>query len=92
MKSNVVFRTKQFMIVHQYNNKYMIINTNKEFENGHTHVYGLEYAKLLVFILIEKKIKPKHLRLLKSKNFVMSLKRISDKDNDVKRIIDRSLK
>ena len=88
---NIVFRKKHFIIVHQYGNKYMIINTKKNFNNGHTHVYNLQYAKLLVFILLDGKIKNKrHKRLLKNKQFIESLNRISDYETQVKDIICRS--
>lgn len=89
-KYNVVFNKNSFIIIHQYQDKYMIVNTKKEFNEGHTHVYGLQYAKLIVMTLIDKKIKERHIRLLKNKNFIKSMERLTD-EQFVKRLIRRSL-
>lgn len=89
-ENNIVFRKRQFIIIHQYLDKYMIVNTNKEFKDGHTHVYGLPYAKVIVMTLVENRVKKRHLRLLKNKNFIESMKRISNEEK-VQKIIKRSL-
>ena len=88
---NVVFRAREFIIVKQYEDKYMVVNTKKDFKHGHTHINNLEYGKLMIFILIEKRIKnKKHKRLLKNKHFIESLYRISNSDEQVEKIIRRS--
>ena len=89
--NNIIFRCREYIIVKQYENKYMIINTKKEFKNGHTHINNLQYGKLMIFILVEKQIKNKrHLRLLHNKHFIESLYRIANNPEQVEKIIRRS--
>lgn len=87
--TNIVFRKKNYIIIHQFENKYLIINTDKDFNEGHTHVFGLAYAKLIVFTILDKKLKQKHIRMLKNKNFIKSLERLTSPEY-VDRIIRRT--
>lgn len=89
-KRKVIFNKKNFIIIHQYQDKYLIINTKKDFNEGHTHVYGSGYAKLLVMTILDKKLKTKHLRMLKNKNFWISMERLTD-EQFVDRVKRRSL-
>ena len=59
---NVVFSLKNFIIVKRYEDKYMVVNLDKKFKNGHTHVNNQQYAKLLVLVILEKKTKNKNER------------------------------
>ena len=87
---NVVFSLKNFIIVKQYEDKYMVVNLDKKFKNGHTHVNNLQYAKLLVLVILEKKIKnKKHQRLLKNERFKGSIVRLSSNEK-LQEIIRRS--
>lgn len=77
----IVMHRKQYIIIQKSYNNFIIVNKLKKFNKGHTHVKGFNYAKLLVYIMLDERIKcKKHLRLLDNKHFRQSIKRLSDSE------------
>ncbi|MCT8978667.1 hypothetical protein N4T77_18925 [Clostridium sp. CX1] len=66
---NQVYQKKEYVII-KVGNDFIVINKNKEFKNGHTHVKRFDIATLLIHLAINKQLP------IKSK-FVDSLVRIS---------------
>lgn len=67
-----VYSSKQFRI-YTADKEYIVLNINKPFENGHTHIADFNTAKYIVK-LARTLIIPKHL----SKYLTVSLIRISE--------------
>lgn len=81
-----VFQKKEYKVFHCIeNSNYIVINTKKQFEEGHTHVQHYNTAMYLVDCAIHKKI-PKKV----NRYFLVSLTRIS-KDTKYKERIQRIL-
>lgn len=66
-----VYTKKEFIIL-EVSRGYVIYNTNKKFENGHTHGRTFAYAKSLIDLAIRKKLPHS-----KDKQILISLERIS---------------
>lgn len=63
-------------VIHKKNNSYLVVNINKPFKDGHTHVERLDVAEILCKLAYRKQL-PKS----RSERFLESLIRISeDKD------------
>lgn len=63
-------------VIHKKNNSYLVVNINKPFKDGHTHVQKHDIAHIICKLAYRKQI-PKS----KNKRFLESLIRISeDKD------------
>lgn len=70
---NQVYKKEEFLVIPVSNN-FIIININKQFKQGHTHVKKIEIARLLIDLAINKK-------LPKNPYYVENLNRITnDKD------------
>ena len=76
-----VYSRKNYNIYKCKNGSYVVHNTKKPFEYGHTHVADVEIAKLLIKCAIKKRV-PDHL----SKYLKVSLLRIADDYRYVDRI------
>lgn len=88
----IVFHKKQYIIVQKSYTDFIVINKSKKFNKGHTHVKGINYAKLLVFIMLDGKITHnKHIRLLENKHFKQSIKRLSESEQIENRILKGTL-
>lgn len=72
---NRIYKKLEYNI-YQFDNEYIIHNTKKEFDYGHTHIKNFKTAKFLIDLSIHKSI-PHHLNLY----LLESLIRISD-DNE----------
>lgn len=70
---NEVYQKKNFSIVKIDKSGYIIINKNKDFEEGHTHLESFKTAKMIVNLALNKLI-PNHL----SQYLLISLIRISE--------------
>lgn len=84
----VVYHRKKYIIVQKSSSDFIIVNTEKNFDKGHTHVKGYNYARLIVNIMIDERIKyNKHIRLLDNKHFRQSIKRLSMDDKIANKIL-----
>ena len=72
MKDNVVYRFKSFKVIKKYNH-FLIINTRKPFEVGHTHVEG----DLDTCIAIIKTVYNEEEPMSRNIHFLTSLMRLS---------------
>lgn len=82
----VVFRKKEYIIYHNiHDSNYIVYNTKKMWDEGHTHIHRLQQAHYLVDCCVKKKV-PNRV----NKYFLISLIRIS-KDDKYKRLIQQKL-
>lgn len=70
---NEVYQKKNFSIIKIDRSGYIVINKNKDFEEGHTHLKSFKTAKMIVDLALNKLI-PNHL----SQYLLISLIRISE--------------
>ena len=70
--SRKIFQRKEYSI-YRCDYGYVIHNTNKKFENGHTHVNNFYKAKILVIMAIKREIDSKL-----TKHDIESLMRITN--------------
>lgn len=66
---NQIYKKENYIVVPVSNN-YLVININKVFKEGHTHVKSIGVARLLIDLSLEK-------RLPNNPHFVDNLTRIS---------------
>jgi hypothetical protein len=87
---NQLYKKDEY-IIFPVGGSYIVCNTRKVFENGHTHVKRIDIGKLLISLVIEKKLpKNPHLvdnliRIADDKNYIEQLKEfketiVTDKD------------
>lgn len=77
---NRVFKKKSYN-VYGFDDGYVIHNTDKRFEEGHTHIKNFKTAKFLIDLAIHKSI-PHHL----NEYFLVSLMRISTDAEYIRKI------
>ena len=75
-----VYAKKNFSII-DMDEGYIVINKNKKFKSGHTHVRNFKTAKYLVDMVLHKRM-PNHLPVY----LLVSLKRISDDEAYIRKI------
>lgn len=68
-----VYKKAYFNVYSDYNGEYIIHNTKKEFQNGHTHIREFGTAKYLVDLALHRSLPNRRL-----KYFIESLIRISN--------------
>ena len=68
-----VYKKAYFNVYSDYNGEYIIHNTKKEFQNGHTHIREFGTAKYLVNLALHRSLPNRRL-----KYFIESLIRISN--------------
>jgi hypothetical protein len=82
---NQIFKKDEFIIVPFFRTskkkEFMVINTSKEFKQGHTHLKSFEMAKYLVQLAKAKKINNSL-----SPYLLTSLKRISVEENYIAKL------
>lgn len=79
MDNNEVVYRKQGFIIIRVDNGFIVINTTKEFKEGHTHIKSLEVGKTLIDCALHNKMpKTRNLYLLQS------LIRISSNEKQIK--------
>ena len=79
-----VYKKAYFNVYSEYNGEYIIHNTKKDFQDGHTHIREFGTARYLVDLALHKSVPNRHLNY-----FIESLIRIStDSDyiNELKQI------
>ena len=69
----IVYSRKHYNIYKCNDGSYVVHNTKKSFDTGHTHIGDLDMAKVVVDVAVKKKIPHKFSRYL-----LISLLRISD--------------
>lgn len=69
---NVIYRRKNYNIYKMGKNNFIVHNTNKKFEEGHTHINNYNAAKTVISMSLNNTI-PDHL----SKYLIESIIRIS---------------
>ncbi|HBH1338237.1 TPA: hypothetical protein ACG3IY_001106 [Clostridioides difficile] len=80
MDTNKIYEKKEYIII-KCKTGYIVYNTNKKFEEGHTHLKSYNAARTVIDLAIKKKIPRSH-----SVYFITSLKRISNDINYIKSI------
>lgn len=78
---NEVYQKKNFSIVKIDKSGYIVINKNKPFEDGHTHLESFKAAKMIIDLAINKSI-PRHL----SQYLLISLIRISEDEEYIRKL------
>ena len=53
--SRKIFQRKEYSI-YKCSDGYVVHNTNKEFENGHTHIHNYNKAKSIIDLAVRKKM------------------------------------
>lgn len=81
-----IYRNNNFKI-YKVGKEFIIHNTNKKFEEGHTHVHKYNVCLTMINLIMHKKIPKNH-----DKYFIESIIRLSDDKkyiNKLKKIIKR---
>lgn len=80
---NQVYKKESYIVIPVGNN-FIIINTNKVFKDGHTHVKSIGIARLLIDLAIAKEL-PKNpyfsdnlIRISIDKNYIRELKEFKE--------------
>ncbi|AAK80733.1 hypothetical protein BJV85_001104 [Clostridium acetobutylicum] len=81
---NQIYKRNKYVIVPVCND-YLVINTNKVFKKGHTHVKKINTAKMLINFAIFKEIP-------KNPYFIGNLIRISDDESYIEKLKVSSVK
>lgn len=76
-----VFKKAYFNVYSDYNGEYIIHNTKKEFQNGHTHIREFSTAKYLINLALHRSLPNRKLEY-----FVESLIRISNDPVYIRRL------
>jgi len=69
---NQIYAKENFVIV-SIDNEYIVINKDKEFKEGHTHIRNFKTAKYLIDMVVHRRM-PYHLPIY----LLVSLQRLSD--------------
>jgi len=71
-----IYTYKNYKILKINNNSFIIININKEFKNGHTHVNNYYIAKSIIYACIHGYLPKKCSHLLNNKRILKSIIRV----------------
>ncbi|MFN1941038.1 hypothetical protein ACK2GU_20110 [Clostridioides difficile] len=82
MNTNKIYEKKEYIII-KSKNGYIVYNTNKKFEEGHTHLKSYNAAKTAIDLVIKRRIPRSY-----SIYFLTSLMRISNDVQYIKHISD----
>lgn len=74
--SRCVFVKDNFKIIKFDKTSYLVLNSEKEFENGHTHVFSYHIARAVVLSCINGQIPARDTRLRGNKRFLTSVLRV----------------
>ena len=80
-----IFKLKKINIYSDSDNHYIVHNTNKPFEDGHTHINNFNTAKYLAYLIAYKRM-PKNNHL--SFYLIDSLIRLSDDNKYINKLKD----
>lgn len=75
--ANCILSRSHFKILKINNNNFIVQNTDREFQNGHTHVYSYSIAKFIIRCCMRGEI-PYGRRLNKDKRTIESIIRVCD--------------
>ena len=76
--SNCILSKKQYRIIKMSNSSFIIINTNLDFKNGHTHINNYTIAKAIIFYCLNGYFS-KSFKHLENNDYIMeSIRRISE--------------
>lgn len=75
---NQIYKRENFIVIPVCND-YIVINTNKVFKKGHTHVKSIGVARMLIDLCLEK-------RLPKNPHFANNLIRITTDQEYIKQL------
>lgn len=81
--SKKIYERKEYAI-YKVKRGYIVHNTNKQFEDGHTHIYNYNKAKSIIDLAVRKKMPntPKKweieclLRIITDKDYIKKLKEL----------------
>jgi hypothetical protein len=77
-----VYKIKNFDIYSNKNGAFIVYNTNKSFEKGHTHINNYHTAKYIANLAVHQSLPKKNI----SKYLIQSLIRISSDKNYIKKL------
>ncbi len=77
-----VYKIKNFDIYSNKNGAFIVYNTNKSFEQGHTHINNYHTAKYIANLAVHHSLPKKNI----SKYLIQSLIRISSDKNYIKKL------
>lgn len=77
-----VYKIKNFDIYSNKNGAFIVYNTNKPFEKGHTHINNYHTAKYIANLAVHQSLPKKNI----SKYLIQSLIRISSDKNYIKKL------
>lgn len=78
---NEIYKKKNFSIIKIDKGGFIVINKNKLFEEGHTHLESFNVAKMIIDLAINKSM-PRHL----SQYLLISLIRISEDEEYIRKL------
>lgn len=73
---NCVFCNKNYRIIKMNDKSFLVINKNKEFIKGHTHVPNFNLAKIIIYCCLEGKFPSKSTHLENNKRVLTSILRV----------------
>lgn len=81
--SDVIYRKKEYIIIRKHSG-YIIINTQKDFKEGHTHIKNYNMAKTLINLVKNNKLPKSNnlyildslIRLSANKNYIKELEKL----------------
>lgn len=82
MNGDCIYRRKNYNI-YKHSNEFIIHNTNKPFQDYHTHVNNYNLCKIIIYGAMYGRLPKKSQRLLKNKRVVESIIRLAEKDSYV---------
>lgn len=73
-----IYSKKNYRIIKVKNNNFIVTNTRKRFENGHTHVNNFYIAKSIIYYCLNNKFSKNAEHLSKNKRIMDSIFRVID--------------
>lgn len=80
---NQIYKKNEYIVIPVQNN-FIVINTEKVFKEGHTHVKSIGFARLLIDLAIERKLPDNPhiinsiIRITKDKDYIDKLKEFKE--------------
>lgn len=74
--SHCLYSKGIYRVIQLRDKSFLIINTEKKFENGHTHTYNYDISKIIVYACYEGKFPKRLTNLYKNKRVLKSIIRI----------------
>jgi len=78
-----VYKLKHFNIYSNFKDEYIVHNTRKDFQNGHTHIKNFNTAKYVAYLAVYKRLpKKNHLSVY----LIDSVIRVSDDNTYIRKM------